>query len=117
MQGSGHRMSLHHLESESRSGSHTMVADSKDEEPEVFIRDSLTAVVWVGTNNHGRTAEQVTGGIKATVQLVNAAAAPDPGLVHPDGTISHYDVYDHLHLSRLGYTPVCRALHFLLLHR
>jgi len=28
-------------------------------------------VVWVGTNNHGHTAEQVTGGIKAIVQLVN----------------------------------------------
>lgn len=28
-------------------------------------------VVWVGTNNHGHTAEQVTGGIKAIVELVN----------------------------------------------
>lgn len=28
-------------------------------------------VVWVGTNNHDHTAEQVTGGIKAIVQLVN----------------------------------------------
>lgn len=28
-------------------------------------------VVWVGTNNHGHTAEQVAGGIKAIVQLVN----------------------------------------------
>lgn len=28
-------------------------------------------VVWVGTNNHGHTAEQVTGGIKAIVHLVN----------------------------------------------
>ena len=37
------------------------------------------AVVWVGTKNHGRTAEQVTGGFKATVQLVNSAAAPGTG--------------------------------------
>lgn len=28
-------------------------------------------MVWVGTNNHGHTAEQVAGGIKAIVQLVN----------------------------------------------
>lgn len=28
-------------------------------------------VVWVGTNNHGHTAEQVTGGITAIVHLVN----------------------------------------------
>ncbi|ELW71054.1 Platelet-activating factor acetylhydrolase IB subunit gamma [Tupaia chinensis] len=28
-------------------------------------------VVWVGTNNHGHTAEQVAGGIKAIVHLVN----------------------------------------------
>lgn len=28
-------------------------------------------VVWVGTNNHGHTAEQVAGGIQAIVQLVN----------------------------------------------
>nr|XP_012303152.1 platelet-activating factor acetylhydrolase IB subunit gamma-like [Aotus nancymaae] len=116
-------------------------------------------VVWVGTNNHGHTAEQVTGGIKAIVQLVNerqpqarvvvlgllprgqhpnplreknqrvnelvrAALAghprahfldADPGFVHSDGTISHHDMYDYLHLSRLGYTPVCRTLHSLLL--
>ncbi|XP_030769503.1 platelet-activating factor acetylhydrolase IB subunit gamma isoform X2 [Rhinopithecus roxellana] len=116
-------------------------------------------VVWVGTNNHGHTAEQVTGGIKAIVQLVNerqpqarvvvlgllprgqhpnplreknrrvnelvrAALAghprahfldADPGFVHSDGTISHHDMYDYLHLSRLGYAPVCRALHSLLL--
>lgn len=39
----------------------------------------------------------------------------DPGFVHSDGTISHHDMYDYLHLSRLGYTPVCRALHLLLL--
>lgn len=39
----------------------------------------------------------------------------DPGFVHSDGTISHHDMYDYLHLSRLGYTPVCRALHSLLL--
>ncbi|XP_061028842.1 platelet-activating factor acetylhydrolase IB subunit alpha1 isoform X2 [Eubalaena glacialis] len=116
-------------------------------------------VVWVGTNNHGHTAEQVAGGIKAIVQLVNqrqpqarvvvlgllprgqhpnplreknrqvnelvrAALAghprahfldADPGFVHSDGTISHHDMYDYLHLSRLGYTPVCRTLHSLLL--
>ncbi|XP_045864452.1 platelet-activating factor acetylhydrolase IB subunit alpha1-like [Meles meles] len=116
-------------------------------------------VVWVGTKNHGHTAEQVTGGIKATVELVNqrqpqarimvlgllprgqhpnplreknrwvnelvrAALAghtqahfldADPGFVHSDGTISHHDMYDYLHLSCLGYTPVCRALHSLLL--
>lgn len=39
----------------------------------------------------------------------------DPGFVHSDGTISHHDMYDYLHLSRLGYTPVCRSLHSLLL--
>lgn len=116
-------------------------------------------VVWVGTNNHSHTAEQVTGGIKAIVQLVNKlqpqarvvvlgllprgqhpnplreknrrvnelvraalAGCPrahfldaDPGFVHSDGTISHHDMYDYLHLTRLGYTPVCRALHSLLL--
>ncbi|XP_026337992.1 platelet-activating factor acetylhydrolase IB subunit alpha1 isoform X2 [Ursus americanus] len=158
VQGDGRWMSLHHR----------FVADSKDKEPEVvFIGDSLVqlmhqceiVVVWVGTNNHGHTAEQVTGGIKAIVELVNqrqpqarvvvlgllprgqhpnplreknrrvnelvrAALAghprahfldADPGFVHSDGTISHHDMYDYLHLSRLGYTPVCRALHSLLL--
>ncbi|XP_051845455.1 platelet-activating factor acetylhydrolase IB subunit alpha1 isoform X2 [Antechinus flavipes] len=116
-------------------------------------------VVWVGTNNHGHTAEQVAAGIEAIVGLVNqrqpqarvvvlallprgqhpnplrdknrrvnelvrAALAgrprahfldADPGFVHSDGTISHHDMYDYLHLTRLGYTPVCRALHALLL--
>lgn len=32
---------------------------------------SQIVVVWVGTNNHGHTAEQVAGGIQAIVQLVN----------------------------------------------
>ncbi|KAF5920494.1 hypothetical protein HPG69_009748 [Diceros bicornis minor] len=70
-------------------------------------------MVWVSTNNHGHTAEQVTGGIKAIVQLVNQwqpqawvvlvrsalVGHPrahfldaDPGFVHLDGTISHHDV-------------------------
>ncbi|XP_078002013.1 platelet-activating factor acetylhydrolase IB subunit alpha1 isoform X2 [Phascolarctos cinereus] len=57
-------------------------------------------------------------------ELVRAALAgrprahfldADPGFVHSDGTISHHDMYDYLHLTRLGYTPVCRALHALLL--
>lgn len=57
-------------------------------------------------------------------ELVRAALAghprahfldADPGFVHSDGTISHHDMYDYLHLSRLGYTPVCRALYSLLL--
>ncbi|XP_039768213.1 platelet-activating factor acetylhydrolase IB subunit alpha1 isoform X3 [Ornithorhynchus anatinus] len=116
-------------------------------------------VVWVGTNNHGHTAEQVAGGIQAIVHLLNKrqpqarvvvlgllprgqhpnplreknrqvnvlvrealAGQPrahfldaDPGFVHSDGTISHHDMYDYLHLSRLGYAPICKALHALLL--
>lgn len=28
-------------------------------------------VVWVGTNNHENTAEEVAGGIEAIVQLIN----------------------------------------------
>uniref|UniRef100_A0A4X2KKT9 Platelet-activating factor acetylhydrolase IB subunit alpha1 n=1 Tax=Vombatus ursinus TaxID=29139 RepID=A0A4X2KKT9_VOMUR len=125
----------------------------------VLLPVSQIVVVWVGTNNHGHTAEQVAAGIEAIVGLVNqrqpqarvvvlallprgqhpnplreknrrvnelvrAALAgrprahfldADPGFVHSDGTISHHDMYDYLHLTRLGYTPVCRALHALLL--
>ncbi|XP_014979524.3 platelet-activating factor acetylhydrolase IB subunit alpha1 isoform X3 [Macaca mulatta] len=92
-------------------------------------------VVWVGTNNHGHTAEQgllprgqhpnpLREKNRRVNELVRAALAghprahfldADPGFVHSDGTISHHDMYDYLHLSRLGYTPVCRALHSLLL--
>ncbi|XP_073426824.1 platelet-activating factor acetylhydrolase IB subunit alpha1 isoform X1 [Dendrobates tinctorius] len=39
----------------------------------------------------------------------------DPGFVHSDGTISHHDMYDYLHLSRLGYSRVCQTLHKTLL--
>ncbi|XP_053307698.1 platelet-activating factor acetylhydrolase IB subunit alpha1 [Spea bombifrons] len=39
----------------------------------------------------------------------------DPGFVHSDGTISHNDMYDYLHLSRQGYTRVCQTLHRALL--
>ncbi|XP_056398624.1 platelet-activating factor acetylhydrolase IB subunit alpha1 isoform X2 [Hyla sarda] len=39
----------------------------------------------------------------------------DPGFVHSDGTISHHDMIDYLHLSRLGYSRVCQTLHKTLL--
>ncbi|XP_062818779.1 platelet-activating factor acetylhydrolase IB subunit alpha1 [Anolis carolinensis] len=115
-------------------------------------------VVWVGTNNHGHTAEQVTGGIEAIVRLVReqqpqaqvvvlgllprgkspnplreknrrvnellSQKVPllpgaffldaDPGFVHSDGTISHHDMYDYLHLTRHGYGRLCPGLHRLL---
>ncbi|ERE76927.1 platelet-activating factor acetylhydrolase IB subunit beta-like protein, partial [Cricetulus griseus] len=32
---------------------------------------SQVIVVWVGTNNHENTAEEVAGGIEAIVQLIN----------------------------------------------
>ncbi|XP_042296660.1 platelet-activating factor acetylhydrolase IB subunit alpha1 isoform X2 [Sceloporus undulatus] len=116
-------------------------------------------VVWVGTNNHGHTAEQVTGGIEAIVRLIHQqqpqarivvlgllprgknpnplreknqrvnelleSKVPllpnasflnaDPGFVHSDGTISHHDMYDYLHLTRNGYARLCPDLHRLLL--
>ncbi|XP_053545964.1 platelet-activating factor acetylhydrolase IB subunit alpha1 [Bombina bombina] len=39
----------------------------------------------------------------------------DPGFVHTDGTISHNDMFDYLHLSRFGYSRVCQILHRTLL--
>lgn len=45
------------------------------------------------------------------VQLVNTA----PDLVLPDGTISHLDMYDYLHLTPNGYRRVFDPLHDLLL--
>ncbi|MBV98587.1 Platelet-activating factor acetylhydrolase IB subunit beta, partial [Eschrichtius robustus] len=66
------------------------VLDCKDKEPDVlFVGDSMVQlmqqyengelenikpkviVVWVGTNNHENTAEEVAGGIEAIVQLIN----------------------------------------------
>ncbi len=45
------------------------------------------------------------------VQLVNTA----PDFVQPDGTISHLDMYDYLHLTPNGYRRVFEPLHDLLL--
>ncbi|XP_040275828.1 platelet-activating factor acetylhydrolase IB subunit alpha1 [Bufo bufo] len=39
----------------------------------------------------------------------------DPGFVQSDGSVSHHDLFDYLHLSRLGYSRVCPALHKTLL--
>ncbi|KAG8143468.1 hypothetical protein E2320_000694 [Naja naja] len=158
VQGDGRWMSLHHR----------FIADSKDKEPEVvFIGDSLVqllhqfeiVVLWVGTNNHGHTAEQVAAGIESIVRVINQQQPQarvvvlgllprgknpnalreknrrvnelleskmpllpnssflnvDPGFVHSDGTISHHDMYDYLHLTRNGYARVCPGLHRLLL--
>lgn len=35
----------------------------------------------------------------------------DPGFVHSNGTISHQDMYDYLHLTPQGYQAVCAILH------
>lgn len=35
----------------------------------------------------------------------------DPGFVHSNGTISHQDMYDYLHLTPKGYQGVCDILH------
>eukprot|EP00063_Salmo_salar_P081976 XP_014056811.1 PREDICTED: platelet-activating factor acetylhydrolase IB subunit gamma-like [Salmo salar] len=112
-------------------------------------------VLWVDTNNHGHTAEQICGGIMAIVQLINdqhgqiiiiivgvlargkmpnslrernaqvnklvqeaVSSLPHtsllnvvPGFVHSDGSISHKELYDYLHLTPQGYQAVCQLLH------
>ncbi|XP_005798787.1 platelet-activating factor acetylhydrolase IB subunit gamma [Xiphophorus maculatus] len=112
-------------------------------------------VLWVGTNNHGHTAEQIASGIMEIVQLIhnklpnahtlvlgvlprgrmpnplrqrNAEVNKlvqdalsslshasffnvDPGFVLSDGSISHQDMYDYLHLTAHGYQAVCEPLH------
>lgn len=35
----------------------------------------------------------------------------DPGFVHSNGSISHQDMYDYLHLTPQGYQAVCDPLH------
>ncbi|XP_059813331.1 platelet-activating factor acetylhydrolase IB subunit alpha2-like [Hypanus sabinus] len=115
-------------------------------------------VLWVGTNNHEHTAEEVVGGIEAIVQLINTqqpqakvvvlsllprGEKPNPlreknaqvntllkrslmkfskmqflnvdiDFVHSDGTISHHDMFDYLHLTRMGYAKVCKPVYELL---
>ncbi|KAM6967851.1 platelet-activating factor acetylhydrolase IB subunit gamma [Aplochiton taeniatus] len=112
-------------------------------------------VLWVGTNNHGHTPEQIFGGIMAIVQVItdklpnahtlvlvilprgrspnplrerNAQVNQlvqetvsslhhasflnvDPGFVHSNGSISHQDLYDYLHLTPQAYHAVCQPLH------
>ncbi|CAB1333913.1 unnamed protein product, partial [Coregonus sp. 'balchen'] len=72
-------------------------------------------VLWVGTNNHGHTAKQICGGIidmEAVSSLSHASLLNvDPGFVHSDGSISHQDLYDYLHLTPQGYQAVCQPLH------
>ncbi|XP_028326144.1 platelet-activating factor acetylhydrolase IB subunit gamma [Gouania willdenowi] len=112
-------------------------------------------VLWVGTNNHCHTAEQICEGIMAIIQVIKkklpkahtlvlgllprgkdpnplrvkndkvnklvrlaVTSVPhaslldiDPGFVHSNGTISHQDMYDYLHLTSQGYEAVCRILH------
>ncbi|KAA0703159.1 Platelet-activating factor acetylhydrolase IB subunit gamma [Triplophysa tibetana] len=113
-------------------------------------------VLWVGTNNHGHTPEQICGGIMAIINVIhkklpnahtlilgvlprgkspnrlrerNASVNTlvrsemaslmshfsfldvDPGFVQSDGSISHQDMYDYLHLTPQGYQRVCEPLH------
>ncbi|GAB6033068.1 Platelet-activating factor acetylhydrolase IB subunit gamma [Chamberlinius hualienensis] len=57
-----------------------------------------------------RRLAQILPSINNT-QLVNI----DPGFVQPDGTISHHDLYDYLHLTRLGYQKAFESVYDLLL--
>ncbi|XP_028834954.1 platelet-activating factor acetylhydrolase IB subunit gamma isoform X1 [Denticeps clupeoides] len=112
-------------------------------------------VLWVGTNNHGHSPEDICGGIIAIVHLIHTklphthclvlgllprGKSPnrlrernakvnelvqgklsslscasyldvDPGFVQSDGTISHQDLYDYLHLTPQAYQRVCQPLY------
>ncbi|XP_019948677.1 platelet-activating factor acetylhydrolase IB subunit gamma isoform X1 [Paralichthys olivaceus] len=112
-------------------------------------------VLWVGTNNHGHTPEQICEGIMAIIQVIKnklphahtlvlgllprgklpnplrernakvnmlvqeaVSTLPhasfldvNPGFVHSNGSISHQDMYDYLHLTPQGYQAVCQPLH------
>lgn len=50
--------------------------------------------------------------VLSRVQLVDAESA---GFVLPDGTISHLDMYDYLHLTPRGYRRVFEPVYDLLL--
>ncbi len=52
--------------------------------------------------------EQLKGNSRA--QLVNI----DSGFVNADGTISHHDMYDYLHLTQRGYDKAFEAVYDLL---
>ncbi|XP_077453805.1 platelet-activating factor acetylhydrolase IB subunit gamma [Stigmatopora argus] len=112
-------------------------------------------VLWVGTQNRGHTAKQISGGIMEIVQVIKnklphahtlvlgllprgkspnplrerntevnrlvreaVSGLPhasflnvDPGFVHSNGSISHQDMYDYLHLTPQAYQVVCEPLH------
>ncbi|CAL8140081.1 unnamed protein product [Orchesella dallaii] len=48
---------------------------------------------------------------KPQTQLLNI----DPGFVQPDGSISHHDMWDYLHLTKSAYTRAFEPVHELLL--
>ncbi|XP_056299748.1 platelet-activating factor acetylhydrolase IB subunit gamma [Pseudoliparis swirei] len=112
-------------------------------------------VLWVGTNNHSQTAEQICEGIMAIVQVIKnklpdartlvlgvlprgkspnplrgknarvsrlvqeaVVSVPPPSFLmesptplSSNGSISHHDMYDYLHLTPQGYQAVCEPLH------
>lgn len=35
----------------------------------------------------------------------------DPGFIQTDGSISHQDLYDYLHLTAQAYQKVCQPIH------
>uniref|UniRef100_A0A8C5PK01 Platelet-activating factor acetylhydrolase IB subunit alpha1 n=1 Tax=Leptobrachium leishanense TaxID=445787 RepID=A0A8C5PK01_9ANUR len=57
---------------------------------------------------NARVNEMLTNSLPATPNAVLLNI--DPGFVHSDGTISHHDLYDYLHLTRQGYARVCLTL-------
>ncbi|CAF98055.1 unnamed protein product, partial [Tetraodon nigroviridis] len=115
IQGDGRWMSLHQR----------FVSDSKDKEPDVlFVGDSLIQLmhqfgIWrqlfsplhalnfgVGGDATQHVLWRLSNG-----ELDNISPKVNPGFVHSNGSISHQDMYDYLHLTPRGYQAVCEPLH------
>ncbi|CAB1333903.1 unnamed protein product, partial [Coregonus sp. 'balchen'] len=94
--------------------------------------DATQHVLWRLSNGElAHISPKICGGIMAIVQLIKdklpkaytlileavsslshaSLLNVDPGFVHSDGSISHQDLYDYLHLTPQGYQAVCQPLH------
>ncbi|PSN31057.1 Platelet-activating factor acetylhydrolase IB subunit beta [Blattella germanica] len=92
--------------------------------------DQVQNVLWRvenGTNNFGFSSEEIADGILELVRVIREKqpvayivvlceiVAIDKGFIQPDGTISHHDMHDYLHLTNSGYEKAFEPVHDLLM--
>lgn len=106
-----------HTPEQIQEGIMAVVTEARERQPQAYII-VLTLLPRGQHPNHLRVRNSSVNQLLAKslpeverAQLVNI----DPGFIYPDGTITHHDMWDYLHLTHVGYKRAFEPVYDLLL--